>query len=189
MGARCRFAGAPTCAWSKRMAQIAADTGVSCSSTCSATHTIKLRNKDSGPSQPAIGAAHPQPTAQASAGPTMGSMSEQTVLDAGSAPRVRPLGRMPVAVPADIEDPTAPKASGVVRLPGHIAWSPPYEYDLEDRRDLRRLYARVMTEGLEADVRFYIDVDILVEVWDELYLSPHVRERWGDWLTERGLIS
>ena len=31
MGARCRFAGAPTCAWSKRMAQIAADTGVSCS--------------------------------------------------------------------------------------------------------------------------------------------------------------
>ena len=118
----------------------------------------------------------------------MGSMSEQTVLNAGSAPRVRPLGRMPVAVPADIEDPTAPKASGVVRLPGHIAWSPPYEYDLEDRRDLRRLYARVMTEGLEADVRFYIDVDILVEVWDELYLSPHVRERWGGWLTERGHI-
>ena len=95
---------------------------------------------------------------------------------------------MPVAIPADIEDRSVPKASGVVRLPGHIAWSPPYEYDLEDRRGLRRAYARVMTEGLEADVRFYIDVDILVEVWDELYLSPHVRERWGDWLIERGLI-
>ena len=118
----------------------------------------------------------------------MGCMNKLDVLDVGGAPRVRPLGRMRVAVPADIEDPTAPKASGVVRLPDHIAWSPPYEYDLGDRRDLRRLYARVMTEGLEADVRFYIDVGILVEVWDELYLSPHVRERWGDWLTERGLI-
>ena len=103
-------------------------------------------------------------------------------------PRVRPLGRMPVAIPADIEDRSLPKASGVVTLPGHIAWSPPYEYDLDDRRDLRSAYARVMTEGLDADVRYYIDLDTLVEVWDELYLSPHVRERWGAWLAERGLI-
>ena len=65
---------------------------------------------------------------------------------------------------------------------------PPYRYDLDDRRDLRCVYARVMTEGLDADVRYYIDVDTLVEVWDELYLSPHVRERWGAWLAERGLI-
>ena len=103
-------------------------------------------------------------------------------------PLVRPLGRMPVAIPADIEDRSLSKASGVVTLPDHIAWSPPYEYDLDDRRDLRGAYARVMTEGLDSDVRYYIDVDTLVEVWDELYLSPHVRERWGAWLAERGLI-
>ena len=63
---------------------------------------------------------------------------------------------------------------------------PPYRYDLDDRRDLWCAYARVMTEGLDADVRHYIDT--LVEVWEELYLSPHVRERWGAWLAERGLI-
>lgn len=103
-------------------------------------------------------------------------------------PRVRPLGRMPVAIPADIEDVSLPKASGVVTLPDHIAWSPPYTYDLDDRRDLRRAYARVMTEGLDADVRYYIDVGTLVEVWDELYLAPHVRKRWGAWLADRGLI-
>ena len=78
-------------------------------------------------------------------------------------PRVRPRGRMPVAIPADIEDRSLPKASGMITLPGHIAWSPPYEYDLDDRRDLRGAYARVMTEGLDADVRYYIDVDTLVE--------------------------
>ena len=53
--------------------------------------------------------------------------------DVGSPPLVRPLGRMPVAIPEDLEDRALPKASGVVRLPAHIAWSPPYEYDLDDR--------------------------------------------------------
>ncbi len=96
---------------------------------------------------------------------------------------------MPVAIPNDMEDRSLPKAAGLVRLPAHVAWSPPYEYDLADRRDLRCAYARVMTEGLEADVRHYIDLDILVDIWDELYLSPHVRKRWNNWLAERGLIS
>ncbi len=101
----------------------------------------------------------------------------------------RPLGRMPVAIPADASDRTLPKAGGVVRLPGHIAWSPPHVYDLDDRQQRCRAYARVMSEGLEADVRYFIDVDALVEVWDEIHLAPHVRERWSAWLTEQGLLA
>ena len=46
-----------------------------------------------------------------------------------------------------------------------------------------------MTEGLDDDVRYYIDLDTLVGVWDDLWLSPHVRERWGAWLRGRGLIA
>ena len=101
----------------------------------------------------------------------------------------RPLGRMPVAIPADAADRTLPKASGVVRLPDHIAWSPPYVYDLDDRQQRCRAYARVMSEGVEADVRYYVDVDALVEVWDEIHLAPHVRQRWSAWLTEHGLLA
>ena len=33
-------------------------------------------------------------------------------------------------------------ADGVVRLPRHIAWSAPYEYNLDDRRELCSAYAR-----------------------------------------------
>ena len=102
--------------------------------------------------------------------------------------RVRPLGRMPVSIPDDMDDRTIPKASGVVRLPAHIAWSPPYEYDLDRRRSLCRAYARVMTEGLDDDARRFIDIDVLADVWDELYLSPHVREAWSRWLSQRELI-
>ena len=106
----------------------------------------------------------------------------------GMAGQVRPLSRMPVSIPDDMEDRTLPKATGVVKLPPHIAWSLPYTYDLGRPRSLRRVYARVMTEGLDEDVRWFIDLDVLVEVWEELYLSPHVRQAWSRWLTQRGLI-
>ena len=43
----------------------------------------------------------------------------------------------PVSIPDDIEDRSLPKARGKVTLPRHIAWSFPYDYDLDDRKDLR----------------------------------------------------
>ena len=106
----------------------------------------------------------------------------------GVPPFPRPLGRKPVAIPDDIEDRSLAKASGVVRMPAHIAWSEPFEYDLGDRCGLMLCYAAVMTEGLEDDVRFYIDFDVLLEVWDDLVLSPHVRAPWTRWLADRGHI-
>ena len=50
-----------------------------------------------------------------------------------------------------------------MRLPSHIAWSPPYEYDLADRRWLRGAYQRILTEGTEADVLWYINIDVLLD--------------------------
>ena len=100
----------------------------------------------------------------------------------------RPLLLRPVSIPDDIEDRSLPKATGRVRLPRHVAWSFPYVYDLDDPKQLRAAYARVMTEGLDDDVRSFIDVDKLVDIWDELWLSPHVRAAWSGWLRDRGLI-
>ena len=94
-----------------------------------------------------------------------------------------------MSIPDDIADRSVEKASGVVELPARIAWSPPYVYDLDDPGELRSAYARVMTEGLADDVRFYIDIDTLVMVWDDMYLPRHVRERWREWLVSRSLLA
>ena len=61
----------------------------------------------------------------------------------------RPLLLRPVSIPDDMEDRSLPKAGGRVALPRHVAWSFPYEYDLDRRKQLRACYERVMTEGLD----------------------------------------
>ena len=59
-----------------------------------------------------------------------------------------------------------------------VVWSPPWEYDLGDRQQRGRAYERVMTEGLDEDVLWFIDVDEVVAMWGELHLSPHIRVPW-----------
>lgn len=67
----------------------------------------------------------------------------------------------------------------MVRLPLHLSWSgEDYAYDLSDRNDRARLYERVLVEGTEADIIFYVDLALLVDVWDEMVLPVHVREAW-----------
>ncbi len=92
----------------------------------------------------------------------------------------------PVAIPDDVDDPSIEKANGVVELPLRVRWSYPLRaYDLDDPRQLRRVYEQVLREGTDEDVRFFIDVDELVSHWDELVLPPPVRRTWADWLRRR----
>ncbi|HEX2029224.1 MAG TPA: hypothetical protein VHF25_14615 [Nitriliruptorales bacterium] len=94
----------------------------------------------------------------------------------------------PFALPTDLEDLEGPKARGVVTLPLHIDWSRQRSYDLDDRADRRRLYEQVLREGTLEDLRRYIDVDHLVDVWEELYLPAEIKQAWWKLLTEeRGL--
>ena len=104
-------------------------------------------------------------------------------------PRLGPAAR-PVAVPAALSDASAPKACGRVQLPLHIRWSgPPVTYDLDDRADRARVYEQVLREGTEADVRFYVQEEHLLELWDELVLPPAVREAWAPWIADHGRSS
>jgi hypothetical protein len=92
-----------------------------------------------------------------------------------------------VAVPYDLASST-PKASGRVELPLHIRWSgQAFAYDLDDRADRARVYEQVLREGTEDDVRFYVDADQLVELWDELVLPPTVQQAWMPWIARRRL--
>jgi hypothetical protein len=82
--------------------------------------------------------------------------------------RSRTLGpaSRPVAVPDDMD--SGPKAAGVVSLPRNVAWSgSPRRYDLD------------------SDVAFFVEVDWLVELWDDLVLPEPVREAWAGWLQPR----
>ena len=106
--------------------------------------------------------------------------------------RTRTLGpaARPVALPADVDDPALPKASGRIELPLHIRWSgPPLTYDLDNRGDRARVYEQVLREGTADDVRFYVDADRLLELWDELVLPPAVREAWTAWIERRRLAA
>ena len=94
--------------------------------------------------------------------------------------------RRPVAIPDDLGDANDAKAGGVVELPPHIRWSgPPRTYDLDQRRDRARVYEQVLREGTEADVRHFVSVDELVDLWDELILPDHVRAAWDRWFRAR----
>lgn len=88
----------------------------------------------------------------------------------------------PVAVPDDVEESRLTKASGQVELPSHIRWSGlPLTYDLTYRADRARVYEQVLREGTEEDVRYFVDIDVLLDLWDDLVLPPNVRRAWAAW--------
>lgn len=100
-------------------------------------------------------------------------------------PEVGPATR-PVSIPDDVDTTRRRVVGGRVELPLRVRWSgPPRIYDLEDRHDRLMVYEQVMAEGTDDDVRSFIDVDEVVELWDELVLPRHVRRAWAGWLRER----
>jgi hypothetical protein len=58
------------------------------------------------------------------------------------------------------------------------------QYDLSDRGQRARAYEPVLREGTAEDVRYFVDVDDLLDVWDELVLPPAVSRAWIDWLAK-----
>lgn len=89
-------------------------------------------------------------------------------------------------MPEDVDEPGVDKATGKVTLPLHVRWSgPPKTYDLAERADRVRVYEQVLREGDEFDVRWFIDVDELLALWDELVLPAHVRRAWAAWFRRR----
>lgn len=94
-----------------------------------------------------------------------------------------------VEIPDDLDDPATRKASGVVELPHRVRWSAPRRrYDLSDRVQRARVYEQVLREGTPDDIRYFIQVDDLIDLWPELFLPDHIRCAWRTWLERRRAV-
>lgn len=92
----------------------------------------------------------------------------------------------PVELPEDVDESSTTKASGLVQLPLHVRWSGPLKkYDLDNRRDRSRVYEQVLREGTAEDIRFFIDVDELLDLWNDLVLPRSVRRAWAGWFLRK----
>ncbi|MDQ6613989.1 MAG: hypothetical protein M3083_04395 [Actinomycetota bacterium] len=105
-------------------------------------------------------------------------------LPAASAPITRSSQLGPAARPVSVpDDMSGPKATGRVTLPLHVYWSGPdpssQVWDLDDRRQRAHLYEIVLREGTVDDVRHFIDLDLLADLWDELFLPEAARRVWA----------
>lgn len=79
---------------------------------------------------------------------------------------------------ADLRGPT----DGTVELPLHLFWSSPgHVFDLGDPDMRAWLYQTVLREAAgAADLTSYLNRDILLALWPELYLPKGVRQAWED---------
>jgi hypothetical protein len=73
-------------------------------------------------------------------------------------------------------------AEGTIELPLWLNWSNPgHAFDLSDHDMRLWLYQTVLREASSvADLTAYLNRDILVELWPELYLPKGVRQAWED---------
>ena len=94
----------------------------------------------------------------------------------------------PVAVPDDVDAPWVVKASGRIELPSHVRWSGDRVYDLDDVADRMSVYKQVLSHGVAEDVCRSIRVEELARLWGQMILPSYVRDVWGPWLHQRGLL-
>lgn len=67
----------------------------------------------------------------------------------------------------------------MVRLPFHLDWSTPEGvHDLDDPDIRAHVYGKVMHEGLADDLRYYIDVDLLIKLWSRIGVPRTHTEVW-----------
>ena len=84
-------------------------------------------------------------------------------------------------VAASLADLRGP-ADGTVELPIWLFWSSPdHTFDLSKPFMLRSMYETVLGEASRPeDLTAYLDGDMLIALWPDLYLPRGVRQAWED---------
>ena len=71
--------------------------------------------------------------------------------------------------------------TGVVELPHRLVWAPAPagRFDLADAYDRIRVYEIVLREAVQpAELRTWLNGDLLIDLWPRLYLPRGVRQAW-----------
>jgi hypothetical protein len=83
-------------------------------------------------------------------------------------------------VAADLASLHGPVA-GQAELPLRLFWNPDRTFDLDDPGMLRWMYENVLREAARPEeLAAYLNGDMLVAVWPDLFLPPGVRQAWED---------
>ena len=88
-------------------------------------------------------------------------------------------GRAPVVAPdlTQLRGPT----HGIVELSRRLLWQEDRRVDLDESGALEWMYALVLREAVSiAELRTYLDADILIKLWDRLYLPSGLRSAWHE---------
>jgi hypothetical protein len=72
-------------------------------------------------------------------------------------------------------------AAGIVELPLRLFWNPDRTFDLADPDLLRWMYENVLREAARPeDLHAYLNGELLVALWPDLFLPRGVRQAWED---------
>src|ERR1700761_546873 len=86
----------------------------------------------------------------------------------------------PYLLPETLGELTGP-LTGVVQLPLRLDWSERTEFRLNDPAERNVMYERVIREATRAeDLRSYLNGQVLLQVWKQLFLPARVRRTWED---------
>lgn len=74
-------------------------------------------------------------------------------------------------------DPAA--ATATVELPITVYWSGvPRRWDLSDPATRGEAYRLLLREGAAEDIARYVDGDLLLAAWDDMFLPEEIRQAW-----------
>lgn len=82
-------------------------------------------------------------------------------------------------VAASLTDLKGP-AKGTVELPIWLFWYPDRTFDLDEPGMLPWMYQVVLREAGSTEDLAYLNGDMLIALWPELYLPKGVRQAWED---------
>src|ERR1017187_9449257 len=108
---------------------------------------------------------------------TLGTMATVRAVTPSARYQSRPgRGVLVAASLADLQGPT----QGMAELPIWLFWYPDRTFDLDEPGMLPWLYQIVLREACSTEDLAYLNGDLLIALWPELYLPRGVRQAWED---------
>jgi hypothetical protein len=104
---------------------------------------------------------------------TLGTMATVRVATPSSRPR---RGVLVAASLTDLQGPTR----GMVELPIWLFWYPDRTFDLDEPGMLPWMYQIVLREAGSPEDLAYLNGDMVIALWPELFLPKGVRQAWED---------